>query len=94
MAANAFYRADCAQYRAGAPGEGDCETDGHWLCVGCSQMAPSQLHRREVCKGEPDCEECHEEAQERRSAKARQEADRARRVRVLELELAVLQEGR
>jgi len=28
----------CEAFVVGAPGDGKCETDGHYLCVFCSQM--------------------------------------------------------
>ncbi len=38
---------DCAAYMPGAPaGDGPCETDGHYLCEGCTLISEASLVRR------------------------------------------------
>lgn len=39
-------RAWCAHYEPGRPGAGDCDTDGHYLCAGCSQMSAHAVRER------------------------------------------------
>jgi len=45
--------APCEVFNVGEPGRGDCETDGHYLCVECTEIALHVLRRR---RGQ--CEDC------------------------------------
>lgn len=44
----------CGAFQSGEPGDGDCETDGHYLCAGCLHMS----HEAAVRRGLVSCENC------------------------------------
>ena len=44
---------DCEAFDPGAPGFGDCDTDGHYRCSECTQISERVIRRR---RGQ--CEEC------------------------------------
>lgn len=46
----------CYEFRPG-PAEGNCQTDGHYLCVGCALMDPRVAYYREHGDWPPDDEE-------------------------------------
>jgi DNA-directed RNA polymerase subunit RPC12/RpoP len=44
---------NCTAFEPGAPGHGDCESDGHYMCLECELLSLAELRRRRgVC---PDC---------------------------------------
>lgn len=36
----------CGAFRPGRPGAGDCQTDGHYLCVRCDRMTNDEARDR------------------------------------------------
>jgi len=45
--------APCDTFQPGDPGHGNCQTDGHYICVECIKIDPRTLRTRR-----DECEEC------------------------------------
>lgn len=37
---------NCDAFTPGEPGNGECDTDGHYMCAECSEMSLTELRRR------------------------------------------------
>jgi hypothetical protein len=48
----------CSYFRQGEPGDGDCDSDGHYLCDECSRMSHQEAVRRGIVR----CKDCEEAA--------------------------------
>lgn len=61
----------CDVFQPGEPGDGDCQTDGHYLCASCSQAAPSERHRLGTCPlNVLLCPGCYDDEQEKTRSEA------------------------
>jgi hypothetical protein len=61
----------CNAFVEGEPGNGQCDTDGHYLCGECKECSQANLHRLGKCsKSILLCEECDEEDEAERRTQA------------------------